>query len=59
LDLQGDLAALSTNSDHRVVDATHGRLIDYEASHELSVRAIIDVIQSVRTEQPLPATNEN
>ena len=54
IDLQGDLAALSTNSDHRVVDATHAGLIDDEASYESSVSAIIDVIRSVQTEQPVP-----
>ena len=40
IDLQDRLAALSTNSHHRVVDATHAGLIDDEASFEASVQAI-------------------
>jgi hypothetical protein len=55
LDLQDRLAQLSTNSDRRVVDATHAGLVDDEASFGHSVQAIEDVIRSVRTEQPVTA----
>lgn len=51
IDLQARLAALSTNHDHRVADATHAGLIDDEAAHETSVRAIGDVIRAVRIPQ--------
>lgn len=51
--LQGRLAALSTNSQHRVVDATHAGLVDDKVTYQPSVVAIIDVIQAVRTEQPV------
>jgi hypothetical protein len=54
-DLQDRLAALSTNSQHRVADATHAGLIDAKESYESSVQAILDVVQSVRTEQPVTA----
>lgn len=53
--LQDRLAALSTNSQHRVADATHAGLLDDETSSEHSVQAITDVVQSVRTAQPAAA----
>ncbi len=55
VDLQDRLAALSTNNDHRVADATHAGLIDDGASFEASVQAIVDAVRSVRTEQPIAA----
>jgi hypothetical protein len=51
--LQDRLAALSTNNDHRVTDATHQGLIDDGASFEASEQAIVDVVRSVRTKQPV------
>jgi pimeloyl-ACP methyl ester carboxylesterase len=53
IDLQDRLAALSTNTDHRVAEATHAGLIDDPASFESSVQAIVDVVQSIRTERPV------
>lgn len=53
IELQTRLAALSTNSGHRVVDATHTGLLDDPASSRASVRAISDVIRSIRTNQPV------
>jgi hypothetical protein len=53
VDLQERLAALSTNSQHRIVEATHAGLVDDAASSTSSAQAIDDVIQSVRTGQPL------
>jgi pimeloyl-ACP methyl ester carboxylesterase len=53
--LQDRLAALSTNNDHRVIDATHAGLIDDSASFQASVQAIDDVVRSVRTGQPVTA----
>jgi pimeloyl-ACP methyl ester carboxylesterase len=50
-DLQDRLAALSTNTRHRVAEATHAGLIDDQESYKSSVQAIIDVVQVVRTEQ--------
>jgi pimeloyl-ACP methyl ester carboxylesterase len=54
-DLQDRLAALSTNSQHRVADATHQGLIEDAESYEASVDAILDVVQSVRTQQAVTA----
>lgn len=54
VELQGRLAALSTNSDHRIADATHAGLLDDETSSSISVDAIDDVVRSVRTHQPVP-----
>ncbi len=56
--LQDRLAALSTNNDHRVTDATHAGIIDDGTSFEASVQAIVDVVRSARTGQSVPATNE-
>jgi hypothetical protein len=53
--LQDRLAALSTNSQHRVADATHQGLIEAETTFEPAVQAILDVVQSVRTHQPVTA----
>ncbi|MDO8364758.1 MAG: alpha/beta hydrolase [Actinomycetota bacterium] len=52
-DLQDRLAAMSTNSLHRVADATHQGLIEDAESYQASVEAILDVVQSVRTQQPV------
>jgi pimeloyl-ACP methyl ester carboxylesterase len=54
-DLQNRLASLSTNSQHRVADSTHQGLIEDAESYQASVEAILDVIQSVRTQQPVTA----
>ena len=52
---QDQLAALSANSVHRTVHSTHqGPLEDVRPS-AASVRAINEVISSVRTGMPLPA----
>ena len=51
---QAQLAALSGNSSHRVADATHVGLLDDQRQSKVSVRAINDVIQSVRTGSPPP-----
>lgn len=53
VDLQARLAALSTNSQHRIVDTTHAGLVDDATSSTSSVQAIVDVIQSVRTGRPV------
>ena len=57
VDLQDRLAALSTNSDHRIADATHAGLIEDSASFEASVQAVVDVVRSVRTASSAPATD--
>jgi hypothetical protein len=57
VDVQDRLAALSTNNDHRVADATHAGLVDDSESFEASVQAIVDVVRSVRTGQPVPAAD--
>ena len=47
---QDELAALSTNSAHRILpDATHAMLTENEATAAQSSKAILDVVQSVRT----------
>jgi pimeloyl-ACP methyl ester carboxylesterase len=51
---QDHLAALSTNSLHRHVNATHASLVDDEADSAAASQAIHDVVVSVRTSHPLP-----
>jgi pimeloyl-ACP methyl ester carboxylesterase len=54
LSAQDDLATLSTNTTHRVVpSATHASLLEAESDANASSRAILDVVASVRTGQPL------
>jgi pimeloyl-ACP methyl ester carboxylesterase len=50
---QDHLAALSTNSLHRHVNATHASLLDDEADSAAASHAIHDVVASVRTSKPL------
>ena len=50
---QDRMAALSTNSLHRHVDATHDSLISDEADAAAASKAIHDVVASVRTSKPL------
>lgn len=52
VDLQERLADLSTNGQHRIVDATHAGLVDDATSSTSSVQAITDVIQFIRTGRP-------
>jgi len=52
-DAQNQLAALSSNSQHRIIDATHGGMLDDENTFGSSVVAIDDVIQSIRADAPL------
>ena len=53
-DMNGELAALSTNSVHRVIDgATHTGLL-YKREHtQTTIDAIRQVVEAVRTGQPL------
>ena len=50
---QDQLASLSTNSQHRTVEATHGTMLDDEASFGVSATAIGDVVESIRADQPV------
>jgi pimeloyl-ACP methyl ester carboxylesterase len=51
---QNDLATLSTNSVHRVIDgATHEALVADEEYAAATTRAILDVVSSVRSRGPL------
>ena len=52
---QDQLAALSSNSVHRTVDSTHEGLLEDVRPAAASVRAITEVISSVRTGTPLPS----
>jgi pimeloyl-ACP methyl ester carboxylesterase len=53
--LQDELATLSTNSVHRVLeDAMHASVVDEAGPAAESARAIRDVVDSVRTGAPLP-----
>ena len=47
-DAQDQLAALSTDTDHRVVDATHGGMLDDPDAYAMSVDAILDVVAATR-----------
>jgi pimeloyl-ACP methyl ester carboxylesterase len=51
---QDDLASLSTNSAHRVVDdASHGEMLLDEDAAAATTQAILDVVSSVRSGRPL------
>ena len=51
---QDDLASLSTNSAHRVLDnATHSMLTEDKRTAQQSTRAIRDVVDAARSMQPL------
>ena len=50
---QDQLAALSTNPVHRTVDSTHAGLLEDPGPAAASVRAITEVVTSVRTGSPL------
>ena len=52
---QDQLAVLSSNSVHRTVDSTHEGLLEDVRPAAASVRAITEVIASVRTSTPLPS----
>ena len=52
--LQEKLTGLSTNSVQRVIaDASHTSLIDDEGDAEIAVQAILDVVEAVRSGEPL------
>jgi pimeloyl-ACP methyl ester carboxylesterase len=51
---QNRMAALSTNSSHRQTDAPHAGLLDEEDGAAVSVQAIDDTVQAVRTGKNLP-----
>lgn len=53
LPLQDKMAALSTNSIHRVVHATHTSLIEDRSDSAISIQAILDVVAAVRSGAPL------
>ena len=51
---QNHLATLSTNSVHRVIaGATHVSLIDEQRDAAATTRAVLDVVSSVRSGEPL------
>ena len=51
---QNELATLSTNSVHRVIDgATHEALVADEDAAATTTQAILDVVSSVRSGGPL------
>jgi pimeloyl-ACP methyl ester carboxylesterase len=53
-DLQSEIAGLSTNSSHRIVDgATHGSLVHNQNDAQAVISAIDDVLTSLQTGQPL------
>jgi pimeloyl-ACP methyl ester carboxylesterase len=54
-DAHDRMAGLSTNSSHRQADASHTGLLDEEDGAAVSVRAIEDTVQAVRTGGTLPA----
>lgn len=51
---QDRLAALSSNSTHRVVDTTHAELLGDQHAADAAALAITDVVRAVRTSSPLP-----
>ncbi len=54
LALQNELAALSTNSSHHIIDAaTHTSVLDDPVHARATSAAIVDVVHAVRTGRPL------
>ena len=54
LELQDELAALSSNSTHRVVaGATHTSLVDDRSDARATSAAILEVVEAVRDDRPL------
>ena len=54
-DLQSEIAGLSTNNSHRIIDgATHGSLVHDQDDAQAVISAIEDVLASLETNQPLP-----
>jgi pimeloyl-ACP methyl ester carboxylesterase len=54
LELQDELAALSSNSSHRVVEgATHPSLVSERSDARVTSAAIFEVVDAVRDDQPL------
>ena len=53
VDLQERLASLSADGEHRIVDATHAGLVDDPTGSTASVRAVVDVVESIRTGRPV------
>jgi pimeloyl-ACP methyl ester carboxylesterase len=55
LEMQDELAALSSNSIHRVVEgATHESLLYDKHDSQVTSAAILEVVEAVRNDQPLP-----
>lgn len=52
---QDQLANLSSNTSHRVIDVTHAAMLDEAASAAAASGAVNDVVRSVRSDAPLPA----
>ena len=53
-ELQNELATLSSDSSHRVVEgATHGSLLDDQRDAQVTSMAILEVVEAVRNGQPL------
>ena len=51
---QDELASLSTNIDHRLLaNATHESLLENEATAAQSSDAILDVVNAIRTGNPI------
>ena len=58
LDLQEELADLSSNGVHRIVEgATHQSLLDERHDAQATSAAIVDVVEVVRNDQPLTRQN--
>jgi hypothetical protein len=54
LEFQKELASLSTNHSHRIYpQASHSSLLTSEKDAQLTTRAILDLVNAVRTDQPL------
>ena len=54
LELQDDLATLSPNSMHRVVEgATHTSVVDERSDAQATSAAIVEVVEAVRNDRPL------
>jgi pimeloyl-ACP methyl ester carboxylesterase len=58
LEMQNELAALSSNSIHRVVEgATHESLLYDKHDSQVTSAAILEVVEAVRNDQPLRGRN--
>ena len=56
---QDQMAVLSTNSDHRIIESSHSGLLDEDGSYQASIEAISDVVIAVRSSGDVVGESSN